>query len=241
VAGGRFGGAGRLVGLSGAVLVVGGLSLSLLGAPAWAGTSPSVAQAKTHLLVLADLPRGWAAEKGTGGSGGGSAGGLPGGSQLAACIGVPASIVDDNSPSADGPYYQNKDQSLEVQDSITVYPSAAFARKELGAMANAKTPACVATYMNGSGKSLFEGKGDKGATVGTVTVAPLTAQAFGPNVVGIVMTVPITYQGLSVSTEIVSVNAIRGRLAQSITYDAYGASFPASLATHLDSVALGRL
>ena len=240
MAGGRFGGAGRLVGLGGAGAIAAGLCLSALSAPAGAGTSPSVAQAKTHLLVRSDLPKGWTAEKGTGGSGG-SSGGLPGGSTLAACIGVPASVIADDSPSADGPYYQSKDQSLEVQDSVTVFPSAAYARTELAAMGNPKTPGCVAAYMNGPGKSLFASKGGKGATVGTVTVTPLTSQEFGPGVVGIVMSVPVTYQGVSVNTQIISVNAVKGRLGQSITYDAYGNPFPASLATHLDAVALGRL
>ena len=58
---------------------------------------------------------------------------------------------------------------------------------------NAKTPARVATYMNGAGTSPFAGKGSKGATVGTVTVAPVTSQGF---------------------TQVISVNAIKGRLGR---------------------------
>jgi hypothetical protein len=230
--------AGRLVGgVSLGVMAV-GLVLSAGVTPAGAGTSSSVAQAKKHLLVLADLPKGWTVEKGSADSGGGS---LPGGSQLAACIGVPASVIDDNSPEADGPYYQNKDQSLEVQDSISVFPSTAYAKAQLSAMGNAKTPGCVAAYLNGAGKSLFEPKDSEDGTVGTITVTPLNTRAFGPGVVGIVMNVPITDQGVSLTTQIISVNAIKGRLGQSITYNSYGLPFPSSLSKHLDSVALGRL
>lgn len=238
---GRAGrGARRLTGGIGVGVIAVGLFLSAAGVPAGAGTSSNVAQAKNHLLVLSDLPKGWTTEKGTGGSGGGS-GGLPGGSQLAACIGVPASVINDNSPSSTSPYYQNKDQSLEVQDSVSVFPSASYARTQLAAMANPKTPGCVAAYMNGPGKASFESQFAKGETAGTVTVTPLDPKLYGSGVVGVVMSLPITYQGVTVPTQIISVNATRGRLGQSITYNSYNVPFPASLAKHLDSIALGRL
>jgi hypothetical protein len=222
-----------------AVLAV-GLMLSAPAGAAGAATSTNVAQAKKHLLVLSDMPKGWKAEKGTGGSSGG-AGGLPGGSQLAACIGVPASVVNDNSPSANGPYYQNKDQSLEVQDTVTVFPSASYAHTQIAAMSNAKTPGCVAAYMNGPGKSAIESQGNKGETLGNVTVTPLDPHVYGAGVAGIVMSFPVTYQGVTVSTQLISVNAVKGRFGQSITYNSYGLPFPASIAKHLTSVALGRL
>ncbi|HEY1829831.1 MAG TPA: hypothetical protein VGG38_06255 [Acidimicrobiales bacterium] len=196
-----------------------------------------MAQAKKHLLVLSDLPKEWSVEKGTSGSGG--SGGFPGGSQLASCIGVPASVINDNSPSSTGPYYQNKGQTLEVQDSVTVFPSASYARTEFAAMANPKTPGCMATLMNGPGKSAFGAQ--KGETVGTITVTSLAPKVYGPDVVGIVMNLPITYEGVTMPTQLISVNGVRGRFGQSITYDSYGIDFPGSLAKHLDSVALHRL
>jgi hypothetical protein len=231
--------AGRPLGGVGAGLIVVGLFLSGTGAPAGAGTSSKVAQAKTHLLVLSDLPQGWSVEKG--GSGSGGPGGLPGTSQFAACIGVPVSVVSDDSPSSTGPYYQNKDQSLEVQDSVTVFPSASYARTQAAAMANPKTPGCIAAFINGPGKSLIEGQSGKGTTIGTVSATPLDPKAYGPHVVGFVVSMPITYQGVTVPTHFTTVNVVRGRFGQFITYNSYGLTFPASLAKHLDSIALGRL
>jgi hypothetical protein len=214
-----------------------GLFVSTVSAPLGASTSSSVAQAKKHLLVLSDLPKGWSVEKGTSGSGG--SGSFPEGSQLASCIGVPASVINDNSPSSTGPYYQNKGQTLEVQDSVTVFPSASYARIQFAAMANPKTPGCMATFMNGPGKSEFGAQ--KGETVGTITVTSLSPKVYGPDVVGIVMNLPVTYEGVTVPTQLISVNAVRGRFGQTITYDSYGIAFPGSLAKHLDSVALHRL
>src|ERR1700728_1724972 len=78
MAGGGCPSARRLMDGIGVAASAMGLFLSAVGAPAGAATSSSVAQAKKHLLVLSDLPKGWSVEKGTGGSGGSA--GLPGGS-----------------------------------------------------------------------------------------------------------------------------------------------------------------
>jgi hypothetical protein len=231
--------AGRPFGAIGVGAITVGLVVSATDAPAVAGTPSNVAQAKNHLLVLSDMPRGWTAEKGSGGSSG--SGAFPGGSQLAACIGVPASIVNDDSPTANGPYYQNKAQSLEVQDSVSVFPSTTHGRTELAAMANPKTPGCVASFMNGPGKSSLETHSGKGETIGAITVTPLDPKVYGAGVAGFVVNLPVTYQGVTVPTRIISVNAVKGRLGQSITYNSYGNPFPTSLAKHLDSIALGRL
>ncbi len=239
--GGGHRSARRLMGGIGAAVIAVGLLLSAAGAPAGAGTSSSVAQAKKHLLVLSELPKGWTVEKGTGGSGGGSGGFPDGGRQVAACIGVPASFINDDSPGFTSPYYENKDQSLEVQDSISVFPSASYGRTELAAMANPKAPGCLAAYLNGPGKPLLEAQGTKGETIGTVTVTPLDPKVYGPGVVGVVMSLPVTYKGVTVGTQIINVNAIKGRLGQSISYNSYDRSFPAWLAKHLDSIALGHL
>ena len=72
-------------------------------------------------------------------------------------------------------------------------------------------------------------------------MTPLDPHVYGPGVAGVVINLPVTYQGVTVSTQLVSVNATKGRLGQSITYNSYGPAFPASLAKHLTSVALGRL
>jgi hypothetical protein len=218
-----------------------GLFLLAAGAPAGAGTSSSVAQAKKHLLVLSDLPRGWKVEKGTGGSGG--PGGLPQGAaaQVASCIGVPKSVIDDNSPNATGPYYKNKDASLEVQDSVSLFPSPSYARTQLSWVANPKTPGCLAAWLNGPGKSLIQAQAEKGETFENMTAAPLNAKVYGSHVTGFVLNLPVVYKGITVPTEMISVYAIRGRLGQNITYNAYGDSFPTALAKHLDAVALNHL
>jgi len=144
-------------------LVAAALAFGTQVAGAGASTAPNKAQAKKLLLVLADMPKGWKKEKGSGGSGSSS---LPGATLLASCIGVPSTLISSNPPEVDSPYYENKSGSLEVQDSVSIFPSAKAASEAFDAMANTKTPACMTTIMNGSFKAQIIGSAGKGATVG---------------------------------------------------------------------------
>jgi hypothetical protein len=192
---------------------------------AWAGASPASdrAQAKKALLVLADLPKGWHQEKGSGGS---SSGNFPGASQLAGCIGVPASLIASNPPEADGPYFENKSGSLEVQDSVSVFPSATRARSELAAMANTKTPGCMATIMNGAFKAKIAKSAGKGTKLGTITVTRADPANFGSGTTGLVMALPISKQGVSLTATITAVYSIKGKFGQQIDFNSYGTPFP---------------
>lgn len=234
----------RVLPLTAVVVLAAALSLGSVAAPAGAGTPSSTDQAKTHLLVLSDMPHGWVTEKGRGsGPGGGmwGASSLPGLSALASCIGVPASVINENLPGFTGPYYRNKDQSLEVEDTVSVFSSISQARTELASIANNKTAGCMADFMNGAGKPYFEKELGKGESEGTVTVTPVTSERFGPGVVGFVMSIPVTYKGVTESSQIAFVNALKGRVGQTIDYNSYGFTLPTSLIKHLDSVALRRL
>ncbi len=186
------------------------------------------------------MPKGWTTESGSSGNNGSN--NFPGVKQLAACIGVPSSLLSANPPEADGPYYQSKDQSLEVQDSVSVFPSLKNARQQLAAISNAKTPGCTATIMNSAAiKSQITSSAGKGASVGTITVTPINPALYGTNTAGFTMVLPIKAQGISVIGHLTELYFINGRLGQNISFDAYGVTFPTSLAKHLTAVAIGRL
>jgi hypothetical protein len=222
--------------LAGAVLTA---ALVVGGSGSWAGASPASdrAQAKKLLLVLSDLPTGWHTEKGSAGNGSGN---FPGASQLAGCIGVPASATTPP-PQADGPYFENKGGTLEVQDNVSVFPSAGAAQAALAATANAKTPGCMSTIMNGAFKSKIAASAGKGTKLGTITVTRADPADFGPGTTGVVMTVPFTAKGSSYTTKIAAVYAIKGKFGQQIEFYSYGTSFPASIARPLTATAVHRL
>jgi hypothetical protein len=218
-------------------LLAAGLALGTQVTGAGASTASNKAQAKKLLLVLADMPKGWKKEKGSGGSGSSS---LPGATLLASCIGVPSSLISSNPPEVDSPYYENQSGSLEVQDSVSIFPSAKDASEEFDALANTKTPACMTTLMNGAFKSQIIGSAGKGATVGTITVTRADTAGL-PGSTGLVMSLPITDQGISVDASLTAVYYIKGKLGQQIDFNSYGPVFPTSLAKSLTATALHRL
>jgi hypothetical protein len=219
-------------------LLAAGLALGTQVTGAGASTASNKAQAKKLLLVLADMPKGWKKEKGSGGSGSSS---LPGATLLASCIGVPSSLISSNPPEVDSPYYENQSGSLEVQDSVSIFPSAKDASEEFDALANTKTPACMTTLMNGAFKSQIIGSAGKGATVGTITVTRADTAGLAPGSTGLVMSLPITDQGISVDASLTAVYYIKGKLGQQIDFNSYGPVFPTSLAKSLTAAALHRL
>jgi hypothetical protein len=213
------------------------LTMGTQVAGAGASAASSREQAKKLLLTLSDMPKGWKREKGS--SGGSST--FPGASQLAGCIGVPAGLITSNPPEADSPYYENKSGLLEVQDSASVFPSATTAESDYNALANAKTPACMTTLMNGSFKAQILGSAGKGATVGTITVTRADPADFAQGSTGLVMSLPISEQGVSITAVITAVYYIKGKLGQQIDFNSYGPAFPTSLAESLTATALHRL
>jgi hypothetical protein len=211
-----------------------GLTLGTQVAGAGASAASSRTSAKKLLLTLSDMPKGWKKERG---SGGGGSSNFPGASQLASCIGVPTSLISSNPPEVDSPYFEDKAGTLEVQDSVSIFPSARAATADLNALANTKTPACMTTLMNGSFKAQILASAGKGATLGT----RFDAANFASGATGIVMSLPISEQGVSLTAIITAVYYVKGKLGQQIDFNSYGPAFPTSLAKSLTATALHRL
>ena len=228
----------------GAIAVAVGLLVGALATAAGANAASDETQAKSHLLGLSDMPNGWITDKGTGRSG--SSGDfirLGNAEQLAACIGVPTSVFSSNPPYADSPVYHNQDLSLDVQDTVAVFPLAKGAQAQIAAISSAKTPGCTTELMkSAAAKSQLEGATGKGATsVGTITVTAIDPSRYGKNATGFTINMPVNYMGISIVNQFTDVYFKNGRLGQSITFTSVAATFPTSLAKHLISVAQGRL
>ncbi len=203
------------------------------GPGAFAGQGSSLsAQAKHALLVRSDLPKGWTAPKGSGVNND-----LPASQQLAQCAGISLALLNENPAQVNSPNFNNKDQTLEVDDIVSEFASVADAQAQFAAMANPKTPGCL-NELATSDKSLFLGTVPEGTTVGTVTVTP------GPSIPGtasFVQHTPISTQGLSLTVTETEVVFVHGRLGQQLTFYGYGPTFPTSLQRHLISIAQHRL
>jgi hypothetical protein len=220
------------------VVIASGILLGVLSTAAGAGAVS--AQAKKHLLVLSDMPKGWSTEKGTNNNSGSN--NFPGAKQLAGCIGVPVSLITSNPPQANSPYFENKSGSLEVQDTVSVFPSAKNAQAQYRAIDNAKTPSCVASIMNtGTYKSQIAAAAGEGTEIGTITVTEASPANFASNTAGFTLNIPFTSQGVNVTAMITAVYFVKGKLGQQITFNSYGTTFPASISKHVTSEAQGLL
>ena len=231
--------AGRSAHLVAVLTATIGLLFGLTAIPAGASKASKVAQAKKLLLVLSDLPRGWSQQKGSSDSGSNA---FPGAKALAACIGVPASLIESNPPQANGPTYQNKGDSLEMQDGVSVFSSAKVAKAELAAVGNAKAPACTATAMNSPlfRQAILSGAG-KGSKIGTITASAIDPATFLPGSAGFNLDIPLTVQGITVNIHFGVLYFVKGALGQQIQFTSYGITFPTALAHSLAVVAQHRL
>jgi hypothetical protein len=213
-----------------------GVLLGVRTPAAGAAASSSTAQAKTHLLVLADMPKGWSREKGVVSG----VGGFPGAGEMTDCIGDGSTLIAAVPPEVDSPYFQSKDQTLEVQDSIVLFSSNQQAQAEYAAISNPKTPGCLATFSNRTTKSRIAASGGKGTKVGTITVTGNTTN-YGEGTTSYTMNIPVSQSGGSFTLKITSIYFVKGTLGQQVTINWYGPKFPASLSKHVTSVAQGRL
>jgi hypothetical protein len=195
-----------------------------------------LSKAKKSLLVLADMPKGWTSSKSSN-----SNSPFPAAAQMASCIGVPTNIITYNAPSVSSPNFDSKDQLLSVSDSVQIYPSSKAAQADFSSLANAKTPSCMTSILNGPGKAEFDAQIGSGISVGDVTVTRTPESDYAPHTTNFTMYFPVTTKGVTVNVELALVDYIKGREEQSVVLSAFQSTFPTSLARHLTTVADGRI
>jgi hypothetical protein len=219
------------------VAITGSLALA---APADASVSATsgtgqLAQAHKALLVLSDMPSGWATAKTPN-----NPNSNVGDAQLARCIGVATSLISENPPSVNSPQFQNKATTLTINDNVTLFPSARNAAAELATISNKKTPGCMTSLASGPLKQKLFGKTPKGVIYGTALVSATDPTAF-PFTAGYSMSVPVLTHGVTVNVTVTQLFAIKGRLGQQITFTGVGEPFSIPLEQHIAAAAVQRL
>jgi hypothetical protein len=99
----------------------------------------------------------------------------------------------------------------------------------------------MTTLMNGSFKAQILASAGKGATLGTITVTRADPANFASGTTGLVMSLPISEQGVSLTAVITAVYYVKGKFGQQIDFNLYGPAFPMSLDRSLTTTALHRL
>jgi hypothetical protein len=224
---------------AGLAIVTATCGLGLLGGLGLAGasTASTVTQAKKSLLKQSDMPKGWTSAKDTGNSNSS----FPGAAQLAACLGVPVSVVNSHPPTAFSPNFSSKNQEYSVQDNVSIYHTAKEAAADFATLSSRKAPPCLTADLNGTGKHAFDAGFGAGATVGTAQVSRSPAADFAPHTTNITMYLPVTDGETTLNVQLTIVDYVRGNKEQTVSLTSIDAQFPVSLSKRLTRTAVGRV
>jgi hypothetical protein len=218
-----------------AALTTGCVTLVLPAGVAQA-SAHQLAQAKKSLLLLKDMPKGWTSSKSSNNNSP-----IPGSQQLAACLGVPASQVNDNPPTVYSPDFNSKNQLETVDDNVSVFSSDKAARSDFATATNPKAPSCMSATFNGAAKSGLDASFPAGSTVGNITVTRTPSSDYAPHSANVTLFFPVTVKGVTLNVEITEVGYLKGDEEQTLTLTSIETPFPTALAKRLTTVAANRL
>lgn len=192
-------------------------------------------RAERSLVRRSDLPAGWVA--------GGAvtvSHASPWSKKLAGCVGVPARIARIEPTKLSSPSYGSPDHTAAVEDSVSVYPSAADARTALQAMANGKTPGCMNRIGSQALRTSVQNQAGNGATVGAVTIVALAPGSYLRGQTGYTVTIPLVSGDRQLTITSTAIEFVRGRFLHQLTFNGNGVAFPALLQVHLTQLAEAR-
>ena len=193
------------------------------------------AQAERSLIHASELPAGWIAAGAVS-----TSHASPWSKQLAGCVGVPSRIAKIVPTKFTSPSYGSPDHTAAVEDSVSVYPSAADARGAFQSMANGKTPGCMNTIGSQALRASVQNQAGSGATVGDVTISKLAPGSYLKGQTGYTVTIPLVSGGRQLTIISTAIEFVRGRFLHQLTFNGNGVAFPALLQVHLTQLAQAR-
>jgi hypothetical protein len=243
----RPGGRGRRHGLGPAAALV--VLLAVLGGlPGSAGAAgksktttttvpPAVAaKAKAALLTLASFPTGWLATT----SVSGPSRIAPVSKQLASCIGASKKLATVKPVTYSSPDFTNPQKTLAVEDNVSLYTSAARAQAAHTAVASTKTPTCMNSLGSSALRSSIQQEAGSGTTVGTVSITSLPKGSLGAGQSGFEVSIPLKAGGKQLDITSIQVDFVEGAVAQQLTFNGNGTTFPPLLEVQLLQAAKAR-
>jgi hypothetical protein len=222
--------------------VVVGLGLVARGGPAAAaGNSPGSKpltpseEAKAVLLTQADMPSGWVATP----VGKGPTHIAPLSETMARCIRVSSSVATVKPLKVSSPDFTAPDHTAAVEDSASVYATVAQASAAYKAMANRRTPSCMASLGAAALQTSIEAEAGHGAVVDSISIGPLATGSLPAHETGFNVHIPLTLHGKNLTIDSTQVDFQRGAVLQQLTFNGNGAPFTPLEQVHLLQIATG--
>jgi hypothetical protein len=182
----------------------------------------TAARGTAVLLRLTDLPTGWTA----GGTPAAPTRATPWSPQLASCVGIPTRVAKIAPTKVQSPDFSSANKVDAVEDSVSVYPSAAQAQAEFAAMAGSKTTGCMNRVASSALQKSMQQEAGTTTTVGVVSFAGLPAGAAALHLAGFTVTIPIARGGRVLTVTSTQVDFVSGSLLHQLTFNGNGAAFP---------------
>ena len=145
--------------------------------------------------------------------------------QLASCVGIPSRIAKIAPTKVQSPDFSSADKVDAVEDSVSVYPSAAQAQSEFAAMAGSKTTGCMNRVASSALQKSMQQEAGTTTTVGVVSFAGLPAGAAALHLAGFTVTIPIARGGRVLTVTSTQVDFVSGSLLHQVTFNGNGAPF----------------
>jgi hypothetical protein len=199
-------------------------------------SSKTAAVGTAALLRLSDLPSGWT----SGSSAASPTRVTPWSSKLAKCVGVPAPVAKEAPTKVNSPDFTSADQIDALEDSVSVYSSAAQAQAEYTALANSKTTGCMNSVASLALQRNMQKEAGSTTTVGVVSFTGLPAAAAALHMTGFTVSIPIARGGRVLTVTSTQVDFVSGALLHQVTFNGNGTAFPAPLEEQLLAAAQAR-
>jgi hypothetical protein len=198
-------------------------------AHAGADSSRTAALGTAALLRLSDLPTGWKA----GSSAAAPTRVTPWSPKLASCVGISKRLAAVAPIKVNSPDFTSADEVDAVEDSVSVYASAAQAKAEYAALASSRTTGCMHSVISPVLQKNMQKEAGSTTTVGVVNFAGLPAGAAALHLTGFIVTIPIARGGRVLTVTSTQVDFVAGTLLHQVTFNGNGAAFPAPLEEQL--------
>jgi hypothetical protein len=138
------------------------------------------------------------------------------------------------------PVFTSADKTAALEETVSVYPTAAQALAEYNAIAKPKTPGCIGAVGASPLRRSIQSEAGSAATVGNVVIAPIPPGTLPAHETGIRVTIPITTNAGQLTINSTEVDFVQGRLFEQLNFNGNGNPFPPLLEVQLISVAMQR-
>jgi hypothetical protein len=155
-------------------------------------------------------------------------------------VGVPAFVARATPTKVSSPVFTSGDKSAALEESVSVYPTAAQALAEYKAIASAKTPKCIDSVGSGALRASIQSEAGGAANVGKVAITAIPPGTLRAHETGIRVVIPLSTSAGQLTINSTEVDFVKGRVFEQLNFNGNGTPFPALLEVQLIDAAMHR-